>query len=245
MSRSDPFRPEDALVALEQLAPLSVVDQSVESVLQAVVDTAKEVLLCRPEASITLLGDGRPTTASSTGPLAVELDEAQYSRGYGPCLESAATGRTVEVADTASEARWADYCRLACAHRNGSSLSVPLLLQERVRGALNLYAREPHAFDDAARAAATRFAPYTAVAVANVEAYRSARRTADNLRVALESREVIDQAKGILIERYRLSADAAFQALAAVSMRSNTKVRDIAEQLVQTGTFDVGASGLG
>jgi AmiR/NasT family two-component response regulator len=62
--------------------------------------------------------------------------------------------------------------------------------------------------------------------------------------VALEARATIDQAKGILMERYKLTADAAFQALAAVSMHTNTKVRDIAERLTRTGQFDVGASGL-
>jgi len=58
---------------------------------------------------------------------------------------------------------------------------------------------------------------------------------AENLAVALDSRAVIDQAKGILIERFRLTADQAFQALTRVSMESNTKVRDVAERFVATG----------
>ena len=117
-------------------------------------------------------------------------------------------------------------------------------MHEEISGALNVYARVPHAFDAEARAAALRFAPYAAVAVANMHAYQDAREMAGNLQVALESRAVIDQAKGILIERYKLTADQAFQALAQVSMRTNAKVRDVAEQLVRTGVFDVGRSGL-
>jgi hypothetical protein len=66
-------------------------------------------------------------------------------------------------------------------------------------------------------------------------AYQSARDMADNLQVALESRAVIDQAKGVLMERYKLSADQAFQLLAQASMHANRKVRDIAEHLVHTG----------
>jgi hypothetical protein len=88
---------------------------------------------------------------------------------------------------------------------------------------------------------ATRFAPYAAVAAGNLYAYQSARDMADNLQTALESRAVIDQAKGILMERYKLTADQAFQLLARASMTTNRKVRDIADHLVRTGELPVTA----
>jgi GAF domain-containing protein len=237
-------RPDSDAEALEQLGRMALREQSMESVLQTVVELAKRVLPGNPEASISLLVNGRPSTTSSTGKLATDMDETQYGRGYGPCLESASTGELIEIPDTATEQRWADYCRIAVERGNRSSLSVPLPVSERVSGALNVYARAPHVFDERAKSAALRFAPYASVAVANMHAYQDARDMAGNLQVALESRAVIDQAKGILMERHRLSADQAFQALAAVSMRSNRKVREIAEQLVETGEFDEGASGL-
>ncbi|MBB3676066.1 GAF and ANTAR domain-containing protein [Modestobacter versicolor] len=244
MSSSDPFPSREAVEALERLGRLSLADQSVESVLQTVVDLAKQVLPGGPEASISMVVNGRPSTPSSTAQLALELDESQYTRGYGPCLTAASSGAEVEIADTSTETRWADYCRVAAERGNGSSLSVPLSVEGRVVGALNLYATEAHAFDDAARATARRFAPYAAVAASNVYAYQHARDLADNLRVALESRALIDQAKGILMERHRLDADEAFRALASVSMRTNTKVRDVAEELIATGAIDLGAAGL-
>ena len=111
--------------------------------------------------------------------------------------------------------------------------------REGVSAALNVYAREAHAFDDDSRRAATRFAPYAAVALANMHAYQDARRMADNLEVALESRAIIDQAKGILMERYKVTADGAFQMLARASMTTNTKVRNIAEELIVTGDLPV------
>jgi len=235
--------PDRTTEALERLGNMTLREESMESVLQTVVELAKRVLPGDPEASISVVVRGRPTTTSSTAGLALELDETQYERGYGPCLEAASSGERVEIADTATEQRWVDYCRIALAHGNRSSLSVPLPIPDGVSGALNIYAREPHAFDEDARLAAGRFAPYAAVAVANMQAYQDAQDLADNLRVALESRAVIDQAKGILMERHKLTADAAFQALASVSMRSNRKVRDIAEELVRTGQFNVGTSG--
>ncbi|WP_299960392.1 GAF and ANTAR domain-containing protein [uncultured Modestobacter sp.] len=227
-----------ANAALEQLGGLALRDHSMESVLQTVADLAKEVLPGRLETSICLLQNDRASTTVSTGQLALDMDESQYGRGHGPCLHAAATGELTEIPDTRVERRWPDYARVAWERGNGSSLSVPLPIQESVRGALNIYAGQPHAFDDEARAAAQRFAPYAAVAVANMHAYETARGMADNLQVALESRAVIDQAKGILMERHKLTADQAFQALAAVSMRRNRKVRDIADQLVRTGELD-------
>jgi GAF domain-containing protein len=149
-----------------------------------------------------------------------------------------------EIADTRADDRWPDYPRVA-EHGNLSSLSVPLDIDtdEQVTGALNIYARRPDAFDEASRSVATRFAPYAAVAAGNLYAYQSARDMADNLQAALESRAVIDQAKGILMERYKLTADRAFQLLARASMDSNRKVRDIADDLVHTGQFPAGGAG--
>jgi AmiR/NasT family two-component response regulator len=79
------------------------------------------------------------------------------------------------------------------------------------------------------------FGPYAAVAAGNLYAYQSARDMAGNLRAALEFRAVIDQAKGVLMERYKITPDQAFQLLAQASMNANRKVRDIAEELVHTG----------
>jgi GAF domain-containing protein len=190
-----------------------------------------------PEASVTVLVKDKPSTVASTGQLAVDLDETQYERGHGPCLHAARTGQLTEIADTRTEDRWRDYAQRAAEAGNLSSLSVPLAIDEdeRVSGALNLYAREPHAFDEGSRSAAQAFGPYAAVATGNLYAYQSARGMADNLQTALESRAVIDQAKGILMERHKLTGDQAFQLLAQVSMNVNRKVRDVADQLVHTG----------
>ena len=98
-----------------------------------------------------------------------------------------------------------------------------------------LYAREAGAFDERSRSVARSFGPYAAVAAGNVYSYQNARAMAENLQAALESRAVIDQAKGILIERFKFTADQAFQALARVSMARNEKVRDVAERFVRTG----------
>jgi GAF domain-containing protein len=237
MASDQTGQPPDGDEALERLGRLSLRRLSMDDLLQTVAELTKTVMPGNPEASVSLLVKGHPTTVVSTGQLALDLDESQYERGHGPCLHAARTGELTAIADTRTDGRWRDYLPRAVEHGCLSSLSIPLVVDddEQVRGALNVYARQPHAFDERSRSLATRFAPYAAVAAGNLHAYQSARDMADNLERALESRAVIDQAKGVLIERYRLTPDQAFQLLARASMHTNRKVRDIADHLVRTG----------
>jgi transcriptional regulator with GAF, ATPase, and Fis domain len=230
-------RPADAAEALERLGRLSLRELSMDSLLQTVADLTKSVMPGNPEASVLLLVKDRPTTVVSTGELATELDETQYEKGHGPCLHAARTGELTEIPDTRAEDRWPDYTPRAVEHGNLSSLSIPLAIDpdEQVTGALNIYARRPEAFDEASRSVATRFGPYAAVATGNLYAYQSARDLAENLQTALDSRAAIDQAKGVLIERYKLTPDQAFQLLTRASMTTNRKLRDVADDLVRTG----------
>jgi GAF domain-containing protein len=230
-------QPADPAEALERLGRLSLRELSMDSLLQTVADLTKSVMPGNPEASVLMLVKDRPTTVVSTGDLATDLDETQYEKGHGPCLHAARTGEVTEIPDTRADGRWPDYTPRAVERGNLSSLSIPLAIDqdEQVTGALNIYARRADAFDEASRSVATRVGPYAAVAAGNLYAYQSARDMADNLQTALESRAVIDQAKGILMERHKLTADQAFQLLARVSMTTNRKLRDIADDLVRTG----------
>jgi GAF domain-containing protein len=221
--------------ALHQLGTIALREQSMDSLLQAVVDLAKGVLPGAAEVSVSVIAAGQASSPVSTGQLARDCDELQYDRGSGPCLHAATSRELTEIADTLAESRWADYCRRAAEHGARGSLSVPLPMSDELAGALNIYVREPDAFDDDVRAAAVKFAPYAAVAVANERAYDDARNMADNLTLALENRAVIDQAKGILMERYGLGPEQAFDTLARISRASSRKLRAVAEVLVRTG----------
>jgi GAF domain-containing protein len=221
--------------ALEELGLLALHEHSMESLLQRVVELTKVVMPGHGEASVSLLVNDRPTTAVFTGDLARDCDESQYGRGYGPCLHAASSGEVTEVVDARVETRWRDYAERAAEQGALSSLSIPLPLSAGIAGALNVYAREPAAFDDEAREAGRRFAPYAGAAVSNMFAYQNAEALADHLELTVESRAVIDQAKGILMERHKLPPDRAFQMLARISMQTNSQLRVVAEELVATG----------
>jgi GAF domain-containing protein len=221
--------------ALEQLASIALSEHSLHSVLQTVCDLTTQVIPSDVEASVTLLVADRATTVVYTGQLALDLDESQYGRGYGPCLHAAGTGQPVEVNNARTDPRWSDYMQRAVERGSLSSLSLPLGSPEQMGAALNIYGREAAAFDDESRSTGKKFARFAGVAMANMHAYQSAREVADNLQLAMESRAAIEQAKGILIERHKLTPDEAFKFLAQASMATNRKLRDIADHLVATG----------
>jgi GAF domain-containing protein len=240
MSTDCPEVPTGPETALDRLGQIRLTDHSMRSLLGEIVAVAQASLPGRLETSITLLTGDRPTTPACSDEFALRLDESQYGYGEGPCLHAAAEGEVVEIGDTRADERWPDYARSAAAQGCLSSLSLPLPLHERVTGALNVYARDADAFDRTGRDFATRFASYAAVVAGNMLVYESALDRARNLEAAMASRAVIDQAKGILMERFRMTADQAFQALTRVSMETHTKVRDIAARFVETGELSDG-----
>ncbi len=227
--------------ALDALARLLLAEENTQSVLQRVVDLVGQVMPGGAEVSITVFRDQQATTAASTGPRALALDETQYVQGHGPCTEAALGGHVVEITDGRTEDRWPDLVPLLVRHGLLSALAVPVPAAQLVAG-LNVYAPAAGAFTDGHRHAVTELAAYAAVALSNMDALQDARDRAENLRLAMESRAAIEQAKGILVERHKLTPDQAFRLLVEASMRSNRKVRDLAEHLVLTGELEAGAA---
>jgi GAF domain-containing protein len=234
VTRPEPPTDADVRAAFEQLGRLSFAEHSLQSLVQTVTDLAARVLPGDPATSVTILGDGRPRTVASSHDLALQLDQVQYRLDDGPCL-TAARGTEAEIADTSADERWPDFSAVASAAGVVSIHSIPLPVHELVSGGLNVYARQPTGDGSPTRPLAARFAAYAVVPVSNMYLYESVAERATNLQAALDSRAVIDQAKGILMERFKLTADQAFEALARVSMQTNRKVREVAERLVETG----------
>lgn len=230
----DSRNPERTQAALDELGLTLLDAESTHSVLQKVVDLVCSVMPEGVDASITLVRDGQATTAAYTGQLARDLDELQYEMGYGPCMEAAVGGYPIRITDGRIEDRWPSYMPTFLERGALSSLAVPVPAAHPT-AALNVYAIDTDAFTDADVRTAAHFASYAAVALANMDALENARDLAENLQAAMRFRSVIEQAKGILMERHKLTADQAFRLLAETSMHTNRKVRDVAENLVLTG----------
>jgi GAF domain-containing protein len=236
---ADNQSPPRTRAPLDELGRLLLGEQTTQSVLQRVVDLAQRAMPAGAEVSMTLIRGEHPTTAAYTGQLADDLDETQYERGHGPCLEAALGGHLIEIADGRAEDRWPDYLPTFLDRGALSALAAPVPAAH-LAAALNVYAPTAQAFTDDDRAALTTFAAYAGAALTNMDALQDARELADGLQKAMQFRSVIEQAKGVLIERHKLTPDQAFRMLADTSMHTNRKVRDVAEQLVLTGELDLG-----
>src|SRR5215207_3275170 len=160
-----------------------------------------------------------------TGDLPVQVDALQEETQQGPCLDSAYEQLTVRVDDMASETRWPEFARRASEAGAASMLSLQLYVEGDNLGALNLYSRTTNAFDDESEQVGPLFASHAAVAYAGV-------RKEAQLAKAVAGRDLIGQAKGILMERYKISPERAFLVLTGISQASNRKLHDIAPELL-------------
>jgi GAF domain-containing protein len=224
--------PRDPRAAFAELSKIMLGEQPLSATLERVAELAKQTIPGAADVSVTLLQDGEVASAAFTGPLAAQLDERQYESGFGPCMDAATSGTTITIDDTAHSSTYPDFARAAARKGVRHTMSIGLPVQRQTIGALNVYGTDDTAFDDARQELATAFASYAAVAVANAGVYATTATLAANLQRALDSRAVIDQAKGILMGRHGMSADAAFDLLSKESQLANRKLRDIAQDLV-------------
>ena len=201
----------------------------VEATLRTVAATAVEAVPGAEECTITYVTGRRSVEPrAATGDLPRQVDELQGRLGQGPCLDAVWEQETVRIEDMRNEPRWPRFAAGAVELGVLSSLSIQLFVEGDNLGALNLYAREPNAFGEESEDVGLVLASHAAVALAGA-------RTEEHLRRAVDNRDLIGQAKGILMERHKLTADQAFQVLARVSQQTNRKLVAVAEELTQTG----------
>lgn len=203
---------------------------SVEATLQAITTAAVAVVPHAEECSISyVIGRAKVEPRASTSDLPRDLDALQQRLSQGPCMDAVWEEHVVRVNDMAAEDRWPDFAREASARGVGSMMCLQLFVEGDQLGAMNLYSRTADAFDDDSEDIGLMVASHAAIAL-------SGARSENNLRAAMSNRDVIGQAKGILMERYKLTADQAFGVLARASQEVNRKLVDVAEELTDTGS---------
>lgn len=228
----DPNHTDQTHAAFVELARITLADHSLEAVLGKVAELTKQTVPGAHEVSVTVLERAKPKTVAFTGPLALHLDERQYEQGHGPCLHSVEASQCTHIDSVTGETRWPRFIAQAKEHGAGSILAVPIPLQRELSAGLNIYSTDERAFDSAAIILATTFADYAGVAISNMHLYETQSETAEQLQLAMQSRAVIEQAKGILMGQRRCSAEEAFGILADLSQKHNRKLRHLAQMLV-------------
>ncbi|MFN2556877.1 MAG: GAF and ANTAR domain-containing protein [Nitriliruptorales bacterium] len=210
--------------------------RTLDETLQQTVDLAVKVIEGCDSATISFIHrGGKISSPAFSSQLAKDGDELQYEVGEGPCLGAIREQETHLVDDLNKEERWPRFRERALELGVASILTFRLFIEQDTMGALNLYSRQAQAFDDDAITIGTIFASHAAIAL------KAAISEAGH-EVAIKSRDVIGQAKGIIMERQGLNADRAFDLLREISQRENRRVRDIADEIARTGEIPGGDS---
>lgn len=230
-----PHESLDLAAAYAELQHLILDDPDVTELLDQLAALASAIVP-GTHCGITLRRDGEIATVVGSDEVAMRMDEIQDLRGVGPCLAAIHESARIEIVDMDTESRWGDYADRAIANGIYSVVSLPLTLDGNVLGALNLFAETRNAFtgDDIARASAFAAQAVTALTLL----LRHAGRTVldDQLRDALVTRAVIDQALGILMVTLKVSSHEAFEILRHASQTTNRKVSAIAAELIESMT---------
>ncbi|MDT5145704.1 MAG: hypothetical protein QOC58_349 [Mycobacterium sp.] len=212
---------------LVQLLQREVTDG--DALLSELTQNAVKVVPGASHAGITVADrGGNVHTASSTGPYPVLIDKFQQKHREGPCLSAAWHQHMIQIDDLTLDDRWRAFSRDTVEQTPiRSIMSFQLFADHKKMVALNFYAEQPAIFDDDAVEAGLILATHAALA------WKLVRRE-EQFRSALGSRDIIGQAKGMLMERFKIDAVQAFDLLKRLSQNSNTPVAAVARQVVES-----------
>lgn len=213
---------------MAELARSFAVPSGVKDVLAGVTDTAVELIPGADTAGVLLVSNGgKFESLFGTSDLAYKLDEVQRKYKEGRCVDAADDELLLRTDDFAAERRWPNFSRALCEIGVHSCLSFKLYAGAHTAGALNVFGMQPNVFTAESEAVGSVLAAHAAAAIL-------ASRQSEHLQSAINSRDVIGQAKGIIMERYNIDAVRAFEMLRHLSQGMNVRLAEIAQRVVDT-----------
>lgn len=204
---------------------------TLDATLERIVAEAVRTVRGAEFASVSLIRARRTVeTVTASAEVCRRVDEVQYETGEGPCLDAIWDEEMVLVDDLSATDRWPTFAERAADLGICSMLAFRLFVHDDRMGALNLYASSTNSFTEECRHLGAVFAAHAAVAWDHA-------REVEGLKAANDSRTLIGQAQGILMAERKITPEAAFGLLQEASQRRNTKLRALAQDVVDTGTL--------
>ena len=223
----------DLDLGLRDLTTMLLSEETLDTTLRQVVAVVTRCLTGGSGASISLMHGGSPSTAHASDERVASVDAHQFELYEGPAIDAIKTGEVQRTSELGRDERWPQLGPLAAACGIRSVLALPLTVRAEVVGALTVYADDADAFaGDEVVQSAVMLAAQASVSVANARTHEECVARIEQLQEALDSRVVIEQAKGVLMERHRVEPDAAFDRLREASQQENRRLRLIAAEVV-------------
>jgi GAF domain-containing protein len=203
---------------------------SLGKTLEKIVESAPAVVGCDYAGVLVSSKDKQFDAITASDPVAEKADKLQVELHEGPGIVAVVDARTTLVTSTATDTRWPSWAAEMLDLHLGSVVAVRLWISQSTLGALNLYACSPRWFDPDALAAAEVFGRHASIAL-------SSAKQEESLRQAIDARTLIGRAQGILMERFSLDDQGAFEVLRRHSQNTNTKLNEVARILVRSRTL--------
>jgi len=230
----------DQALLLQTLSRFAVILPSrydVQEALSELTESVTTVLgLCG--SWVTMADDGRLNflTAVSQASAELERDHAQLHPFACPCRDASSTGEVIRVTDVRQQpTRWPEFSAFATRLSVAGVAAIPMRLADQVIGALNLYSPEPRDWSDEDMAVAGVLADVATSYMVNASKLHQQEQLSEQLQEALESRVIIEQAKGITAQQHALSIDQAYQRMRRHARTNNASLRTVAEAIVAVG----------
>jgi len=223
------------LQTLSRFAVVLPVRYDLEAALSELTESVTAVLgLCG--SGVTMAEDGRLRFVTAVSQASGELERSQEEQQAGPCRDAYQTGQVVRVTDMRKEsARWPEFSAIATSLSVAGVAGIPMRLDDQIIGALNLYSPEPREWSDVDIAVARVLADVATSYVVNASKLRQQEQLSEQLQEALESRVVIEQAKGITAYKNAVTIDQAYHLMRRHARNNNASLRLVAEAIVSVG----------
>jgi GAF domain-containing protein len=224
---------DELSTVIARIQGLLLTEEKVTTAVHLLAQAAKESVPGTIGAGVSLLdARGRRTSSGYTDTIVSRADAFQYECGEGPCLTAWAAEEPVLVTDLRAEPRWPVWQKAAAGLPILSVVSVPLITDEECIGALKLYAAAPDVYDESSIALLQLIAAPAAMMLSHIQASEAPHRMTEGLRASLYTRDLVNRACGVLMERFNLPQEAALQRLIKQARDENTALQHVSERVL-------------
>jgi GAF domain-containing protein len=224
---------DDLTVAIARIRGLLLTEEKVDRAVSLLARAIKESMPGNPGTGVSLLNaEGKRTSSGSTDPLVERADAAQYELGEGPCITAWASEKVVIIDDVHTDERWPGWRDAVLGLPIRSVVSTPLMAGKEALGALKIYSALPGQYDESTGQVLTLFAGTAATLLAHIQGSEAPLRMTESLKATLSSRDTVNRACGVLMERHGIGHDQALQKMIQSARAAGATLVEVSEQLI-------------